>query len=359
MKGGHLVNPGVRKALTLIAVILGIFLAIQYLLPLFLPFLLGAGLALAAEPMVHFFCRRLHMPRSVAAGIGVSTAFSFLALLVLLLCGLIIRELRVLAGILPGMEDTILAGMGSLSGWLLELVQRAPESIRALLTRNVTDFFSSGSALLERVTNYLLHLASGILSHVPDSALLLGTGIISSFMISAKLPKIRAFLRNRLPVKRFQPVLAVLSRLKTALGGWLKAQLKLSGVTFLILTVGFFALGVSYAPLWALMAALVDAFPVLGTGTVLIPWSLVSFLQGDHIRAFGLLGLYAAVALTRSVLEPRLVGKQLGLDPLVTLAALYTGYRLWGLGGMLLAPMLAVVIAQFFPPAQQEPGQNM
>ena len=92
--------------------------------------------------------------------------------------------------------------------------------------------------------------------------------------------------------------------------------------------------------------ALVDAFPILGTGTVLVPWSLFSFLQGDYVLAFGLLILYGTTALTRSVLEPRLLGRQLGLDPLITLMALYAGYRLWGIGGMLLAPILAVAATQ-------------
>lgn len=339
-------SPGVRKVLRALLVILGIYLAVQYLLPLALPFLLGAVLALAAEPLVSLLCSRLRMPRGAAAGIGVTAAVCLITLLVLTICGLLLRQLRVLAGILPDLENTVRAGMDSMSGWLLNMASRAPTGIRSVLTKNVTEFFSGGSALLDRVTDWLVKLASGILSHVPDSALGLGTGIISSFMISAKLPKLREFFRSRLPLQKLQPRLAVLKQAKSAVGGWLKAQLKLSGVTFVIAAAGFFLLGISYAPLWALVIALVDAFPILGTGTALIPWSLVSFLQGDHFQAFGLLAIYGIAALTRSVLEPRFIGKHLGLDPLVTLVTIYAGYRLWGFGGMLLAPMLAVIAAQ-------------
>ena len=110
--------------------------------------------------------------------------------------------------------------------------------------------------------------------------------------------------------------------------------------------MGFYIIKVRHAPLWALGVSLVDAFPILGTGAVLVPWSLVSFLQGGTGRAFGLLILYAAVTIVRTTLEPKLIGKQLGLDPLFTLAALYAGYRLWGLLGMLIAPLLAVAGAQ-------------
>ncbi|MBQ7801288.1 MAG: sporulation integral membrane protein YtvI [Oscillospiraceae bacterium] len=339
-------NPSIRRSAALIGLFLAVFLAARYLLPLFLPFVLGACLALAAEPLVRFLTGKLRLPRAAASGIGVSMSFSFLALAVMLLCGLLIRELRQLSGILPDLENAARSGMASLSQWLLALAQKAPDGLRTLLTRNVSDFFSGGSALLDKITGYLLSLASGILGKLPDSALSIGTGIISSFMISAKLPKLKQTLAGRIPRARLDSLKALLSRLKGTLGRWFRAQLKLSGVNFLVITAGFLLLRISYAPLWAFLVALVDAFPVLGTGTVLIPWSLISFLQGERPRAFGLLGVYAAAALTRSVLEPRLVGHQLGLDPLATLIALYAGYQLWGLPGMLLAPMLAAAAAQ-------------
>lgn len=339
-------NPLARKLLTLAALLTGIFLGIRYLLPLIFPFLLGSALALAAEPIVRFGCKKLRLPRSVAAGIGVSMSFAFLALVILMLAALVLRQLRTLAGILPDLENSIRGGMQSMSTWLLELADKAPGGVSAVLSRNINDFFSGGSALLDRIMGYLLHLASGILSQVPGRALSFGTAIIASFMISAKLPKLKAAVRSRLGGQKVQPIFDTLRRLRHTLGSWLKAQLKLSGITFAVATAGLMLLRITHAPLWAAMIAMVDAFPVLGTGAILVPWSLVSFLQGDRLLAFGLLGLYAAAAVTRTVLEPRLVGKQLGLDPLVTLIALYAGFKLFGLPGMILAPMLAVTVTQ-------------
>ena len=130
--------------------------------------------------------------------------------------------------------------------------------------------------------------------------------------------------------------------MKTALFGYLKAQLKLMGFTFLLLSAGFVLLRIPYGLLWAALVSLVDAFPILGTGTVLLPWSLICLLQQDTPRALGLLGIYTVITLTRSLLEPKLVGKQLGLDPLTTLISLYAGYRFFGLPGMLLAPLVTV-----------------
>ena len=112
------------------------------------------------------------------------------------------------------------------------------------------------------------------------------------------------------------------------------------------MAAGLFILGVPYAPIWALVVSLVDAIPVLGTGVILLPWALVAFLQGKQILALGLGGVYLVAMLSRSVLEPRLVGKHLGIDPLMTLIALYIGYRIWGFGGMLLSPMLCAVATE-------------
>lgn len=339
-------SPAIRKTAVVMAAILGVYLIVQYLLPLLLPFLLGGALALAAEPMVRFFCQKLHLPRALAAILGVAMAFALLGMTLLVLCGLAFRQLQALTGILPDMEQTIRTGLGALSGWMLELANQAPAMVREPLTKNVQNFFSNGSALLERAAGYGIQLASGLLGQLPNGALAFGTGLISSFMISAKLPQIREGIVCRLPGEKIKPWLDSLKSLKAALFGWLKAQVKLSGVTFGILCVSFLLLGIPYGPFWAFLVALVDAFPILGTGTALVPWSLISFVQGNTIRAFGLLGAYAVVTVTRTILEPRLVGRQLGLDPLVTLVCFYAGFRLWGILGMILAPMLAVTVVQ-------------
>ena len=339
-------RTNIRKVATISALILGIYFLIQYLLPIILPFLLGAALALAAEPMVRFFSGNLRFPRGLASILGVFMTFALLAMVLVVLCALFLRQLQALSGILPNMEQTFRSGMNVLSRWMLDLTSQAPEALQEPLAHNVENFFSNGSALLERATEYLLHLASGILSQLPNGALAFGTGLISSFMISAKLPAIRTALSTRFQSERVRPYLDSLKSLKGALWGWLKAQVKLSGVTFGLLTAGLLLMRVPYGFLWAFLIALMDAFPILGTGAALVPWSLISFLQGDNLQAFGLLGLYAAVTVTRTVLEPRLVGRQLGLDPLVTLICFYTGFRLWGILGMILAPMLAVTAVQ-------------
>ena len=339
----------IRSGLTVLGLFLLGWIGVRFALPLLFPFLLGLGLALAAEPLVALLAGRGKLPRALAAGLGVTLAFCAAALTVLALFGFLIRELGLLANVLPDLEGTALTGISALQGWLLDLAAHAPQSIRPLLQHNVSDFFSGGTQLLDRGVQYLLGLAKALLTHVPDSALTLGTAILSGYMISAKLPRLKTWVLRRLPREKLKPLLAALKRIKAIVTGWLAAQVKLAGVTLALLLAGFLLLRIPYAPVWALGVCLVDAFPVLGTGTILLPWSLICFLQGDTARAIGILGIYTVITITRSVLEPKLLGKHLGLDPLVTLMALYVGFKLFGLLGMLLAPMATVLMVQLVP----------
>ena len=342
-------RTGIWKWISLLGIFLAAWLAVRFLLPLTFPFLLGTALALAAEPTVRFLKERTHLPRGAASALAVTGVFLLLSILTLLLAALLVRELGALARILPDLEDTARTGVSSLEGWLLSLSARAPQSLQPLLQQNITDFFSDGTALVDKGISYLLGLAGSILGHIPGSALGLFTAIISGYMISAKLPKLKRLLLRRFPREKIRPTLDTLRRAKKTVFSWLLAQLQLSGVTFTVLLLGYLLLGISYAPLWALVTALVDALPVLGTGCILLPWSLICLLQGNIAQAIGLVSIYVVVAVTRSVLEPRLLGKHLGLDPLATLAALYVGYKLWGILGMILSPLLAVTVLQFFP----------
>lgn len=342
-------RSGTRTVLSVLSTCFLFWLGGRFLLPLCLPFLLGAALAMTAEPLVSVLCRRIHLPRPFAAGISVSVAFLGIMLLILLILAFLVRELGVLAGVLPDLTETARSGMVLLQNWMMDMAAKTPPGIRPLLQQNVGAIFSGGTALLEKAFSYVLGLAGTILAQVPDSALGLATTVISGFMISARLPRIRTWITGHVRMEKVQPLIKILARLRRGIGGWVGAQFRLAGVTLGILMAGLLFLRVPHGILLAFAISLVDAFPVLGTGTVLLPWALILWLQGDSARAVGVLGIYAIISVTRSVLEPKLVGRQLGLDPLITLFALYAGFKLWGLAGMILSPMLAVTVVQILP----------
>ncbi len=339
-----------RKIGIAAAIFFGFWAFSKYLLPILLPFLLALVLAVLAEPFIRVLHKRLRLPRVAASGIGILLALLFFILLVLALCALLVRQLGHLSGVLPDLGNTAVNGMHALEGFLLDLAHKTPESISPILSGSVENFFSDGTTLVNQAVGKAVTMASNVVTQIPDSALSFGTWILASFMISARLPRLHSWITQRIPPVWKERYLPQLHQLKRNIWGWFSAQFKLICITFFVLALGFLLLRIPYAPLWAGIISLVDALPVLGTGTILIPWSIIELLQGNRILGAGILGIYAIAALIRSVLEPKLVGKQLGLDPLVTLLAMYTGYRLWGILGMLLSPLLAVTVTQLIAP---------
>ena len=333
-----------KRILWLVALLFGLWAAIEYLLPPALPFILGTLLAVSAEPLVTLTARKLKLPRWLASGIGVALTLLLLLTLIGLITALSLKQLMNLAQDLPDIRQTATQGTAQLEGFLLELSHKTPKSIRPALTGTVRAAFDDTSALMEKLGNKATDVFTGTLSRVPRVVLTLFTGILAGFMISGRLPKLKAGLSKYIPDSWRQRYIPALNSMKTALSGWLVAQLKLAGITWCIVGVGFLLLKIPYGILWALPVAIIDAVPVLGTGTILLPWALVSFLRGNLSRGVGLLVIYGLALITRTVTEPRLVGKHLGLDPLWTLAAFYTGFLLWGVGGMLLAPVLATAV---------------
>ena len=337
-------SPTARKALTTGAVFISVWLGLKYVAPLMFPFFIGTVLAVAAEPVVSLGERRLNLPRWLCSGVGVMLTLILLSTTLYLLFALVFRELGYLAEALPDLQHSANQSMNVLQDYLLTLSARTPKSIRPVLTQTVVNMFDGSSTVLHQLSERIPSVVTLFLSRIPDRALGLGTGILAAFMISARLKRIKAYLAKRLPPAWKEKYLPALSRLRKALGGWLKAQLKLMLITSAIVTLGLFLLRVPYAPIWSVLIALVDAVPVLGTGTVLIPWAFVNLLRGLPFQAVGILCVYGVCALTRSVLEPRLVGRQLGIDPLVTLVFFYIGYKFFGFWGILLAPLLATAV---------------
>lgn len=330
--------------------IFGVLIAIvgfplaKLLIPISIPFLLGLGLAIAAEPAVAWLHRHLKLGRGLAAGFGVTGVFVLSAAMLTILLSLLLRQLGHLADLLPDVTEAISQGTALLKQWLLSLAQKAPAGVRQVVIGMVDPLFKDSSGLLRQAAGKIPQIAGNALGHLSHGLVGIITAVLSAYMISARLPQ----LRQRIPQQWTDRFLPAVTGFRKALGHWLLAQGKLAGVTLMLLSVGFLVLKIPNALLWAVLVTMVDFLPILGVGTVLVPWSLVCYLQGDVPKAVGLLGIFLVVWLVRSVLEPKLVSKELGLDPLITLLCIYAGFRLWGIAGMLLAPVVAICVLQLW-----------
>lgn len=317
------------------------WLIMRWVLPFLLPFLLGWALAAVVQPQIRFLTGRLHLPRSAASAVSVTAGLVLLGVSAVGLLGILCREAAVLIRGLPGAVEVLGERAALWEGWALARTAQLPPMLAGPMQRGIRELFTGGSVLVEKLSGILLSAAGKAVGGISGGAMTAGTAILASYLTASCYPRLRAELtRTGLWKETLQPVLC---RLREVLGGWLKAQLKLSGVTFGLVLGGFFLLGVEQPILWAALTAVVDAVPMLGTGTVLLPMALLSMLWGNRMRSLGLLGLYVGAVVLRSALEPRLVGKQLGLPPLGTLFAIYAGFRLWGIPGMILSPVLAVL----------------
>lgn len=345
-------RENIRKILIFFAVsAVFLWIGVKFLLPLLFPFLLGIGLAQLAEPTTQMFTHRLHFPRPVACAISVSCVLLLSAGGVLLVFTGFARWIRSLSDVLPAMAQATDQGASALRNWLLQLCRRLPEGLATTASKLIQGIFSDSSTLLEQAVTRLPEIAGQLLGGLSEGILWLLTAAICAYMVSARLPKLKCAFAAIIPdawTSHYRPAIL---RLRKALGGWILAELKLAGVAFCFLAAGFWLLRISNGLRWAFLTTLVDIFPILGVGTVLVPWGIVCLLQGNRARGIGILTLFVVIWLVRSVLEPKLIGKSIGLDPLVTLVAIYAGFRWFGIGGMLLAPILALTAIQILKEA--------
>ena len=307
----------------------GLWLALRFLLPWLLPFLLAFGLAALLEPAVRLLMERLHLPRRGAAALCTAALTAAVLGGLALVVWRVGYELSLLLGRLP----TLLAGLPTLADglerWAYRFLIALPVQFQTLARDALEGLLEQGIALPNRFYDALAGAVTGLASALPAAALLDG-------------------LRRRLPPPWRTRLGRVAGGLREALGGWLKAQGLLMLITFGELAAGFLLLRVELSLLLAGLVALVDALPVFGTGTVLLPWAVLALLGGDVRMSVGLLVLYSVISLVRSLLEPRLVGARVGLPPLAALVCMYVGFQALGVLGMLLAPLAAVLARQLW-----------
>lgn len=324
----------------------GGILAAVLLLPLTLPVVLGAGLAVLLNGTIVKLQRKTGLGRGMAAGLTVTGTLLAAGSVLYLLGRMLLHEAAAISGALPGMLET-LSGYGRAAAeFLSRLGSRLPDGVGDALSAWGQELMSGSGTLAQKLYEGIFSLVSRFLGALPDSIFFLMTLILSAYFAAGELPRLREVGHLKLPEGVSRWVSTAGGSVRRALGGWFRAQLKLMGVTFLLLTVGLLLLRVDSPLLLAVLISVLDALPVFGTGTVLIPWAVVSILSGNMGLGLGLLGLYGAAALTRNVLEPKVLGATLGLSPLLTLVAIYAGWRLFGLWGMIGLPMGAMVLSQ-------------
>ncbi|MCL2002867.1 MAG: sporulation integral membrane protein YtvI [Oscillospiraceae bacterium] len=322
-----------------------LFILFRWLLPVILPFAIALALARLMEPAVRFLHHKWRLPRKAGAALLtlllvaaiLAACWYLLSWLFWEINGLIDRAPSLMAR-LPEMNE-------SFSARLERLIEAAPESLRDILRRGAEGVLNGLSAIPAAVIGWLTGAVGAFAAKLPYILLFIIALILSTFLISADYPGISRSLLSPFSEKTRHRILSVTSQLRKTLGKWLKAQGIMMLITFGQLLAGFIFLQIPTALLSALLIALVDALPVLGAGMLLIPWAITALIAGETARAIGLAVIYGVIVLARGFIEPKLVGSQIGLGALPTFMAMYAGFILTGVAGMIAFPILLITFS--------------
>lgn len=327
------------------ALVGGIWLTVRFLLPWAAPFLVALAAAALMEPGVKRLCRR-GMRRSVAAAMMSLALLALTAALVVWLTYRGVSALTDFAACVPELADLLAQRLGEWESRIFAYVAAAPEEVSRYLKTALNAVAESLYSIPAALSQWVLDLLGRAAQNSPDTLLFAVTAGIGTYFISASYPKTLAFLSAQLPESLRRRAEGLGQDLKASFGGWFRAQLILMAMTFFELLAAFLLLRVKGAALIAALTAFVDALPVFGTGVVLLPWAAYSLILGNTGRGVGLLICWGLVNLVRSCVQAKLLGDQIGLDPLPSLLAMYVGWRVWRVWGMLLFPILFVTLRQ-------------
>ena len=340
-----------RKLFTIVFYGLLILLAVavffRYLFAAVLPF----GVAFAAATLLHRPSRtlseKLHIPyRAVAVGLTVLSVSVFMGLVGFLLWKTV-TEIGAFAGEALGREQGLLENVVGIfrriGDWIASLPFVSGEA--SMLQDSITQAFSDAvKNVLISVASRFPAFAAKLVSAVPQTFLFFVVTVLSAVYLCVDYDKIRAFLHAHLSDGHWGTVTQMAGVMKHTAGQFVKSYFLLFLVTFAGLFFGFVVMGEPYAFLFALLTAVVDGLPILGMGIVLFPLAIYHFMLGDIGYGIGICVLYLVLTVLRQVLEPRILGVGMGMHPLVMLMAMYCGLQIFGIGGMLLAPFVAVTV---------------
>lgn len=339
-------RPFWAKVLVLCAYLIigiGAVFVLSEIIPAAAPFIVAWLVAWALARPIEWICARTHMKRWIIAA-GVTAAVIAVTVFILFRLG----------GLLVSESGGILESLGQNASGI--------EKRMSSMTRSLGEKFPSldgiggGGAIesalnellgriLSRVTSFIAELAAGIVRSAPSVMLFVIVTVVAAFYFTCGYPTIKGAFCRMIPQAGRNRIFDLLSSAADMIKFYLRANVIICAVTFGLLFFGFTVMRFEYVALTALVIAIIDFLPVFGVGIALIPWAIFELIGGDYASGFGLLILYACCALARQMLEPRLISEKVGLHPAATLAAMYFGFRFFGILGMIFLPLAVTLIA--------------
>ena len=235
-----------------------------------------------------------------------------------------------------------------------DIFELLPGEFSALDLEQITSSLKDSlSGISSMVVESISSATISVVKHIPGILLAIVFSILASYFLIRDKKKLKLALTRVIGEGASAKLHEIKFYLHEAVFAYLKAQCILMSITFVEVFIGLSVLNVKYAFLFALIIAIVDAIPVFGTGTILIPWAIYNVIVGRFSFAVGLVIIYAVCLVVRQFLEPKILSSQIGVHPLLTLLAMYVGYRTIGIIGMIFGPLIALVTKNLFEKYRQ------
>jgi len=329
-----------RDVLIVLGVTIAVYLVMKFMLPVIIPFLIAYFIVRMINPIIEKLYVKFKISRSLSAS---AILLSFTAIFLFILKISITKIMEQIKNFINNLEvyEARLAIMVNKCGAYLQ-------KIFGVDAKSVNIF------IMNYVNKFMDHLQEGALPDVMNQSVgyfkscielftIFAIAFVSVILLSKDYEYFKSIGRSSI---YYQSVGKVCSRVLKAGGVYLKAQLTIMAIIAAICVVGLFLIGNSYALIIGLVIGLMDAFPVLGTGTVFVPWALITLLQGDIFHAVAYAVLWIMTWLTREFLEPKFIGKKLGLYPIAIVMTMYIGVNVYGISGVILGPLSLLFILE-------------
>lgn len=327
-------------------------LVIVYLLPkilvFFLPFVIGWILSVIANPLVKFLEKHIKLVRKHSSMIIIIVVLSLIVTGGYFAIAKLGGEIISLLNNLPKIYLSISNEFNEVGTKLQVVFERLPKNIQEGILETKNDFTTYMGNMVGMAGVPTVTAAGNFAKNLPSRLIAIIMTILSSYFFIADRDKILEFINETIPYSIRKNVDSILGDFKQVVGGYFKAQFKIMFIVAAILLVGLSILRIDYAIVLALLIALLDFLPFFGTGTALVPWAVVKFMTGDYRMAVGLVVIYAVSQLVRQLIQPKIVGDTIGLNPLSTLIFLYIGYKFKGVFGMIIAVPVGMIIINLY-----------
>lgn len=314
------------------------------LLRFLMPFVIGWIIAAIAAPLVNWLEKRLKIVKKLGSALIVILVLAGIILALYFGISRLVAEISDLIRNFPDMYAQLETGLRQIGDTLSGIFERLPTGIQNGWNAVVENLDQYMGNVVSNISEPTVTAAGNIAKRVPSYLISFLVSVLSAYFFIVQREEVLNWMKKVSPESIQKRMTLVIDNLRYAVGGYFKAQFKIMAIVFVILLVGLGMLGTGYFVLVAFLIAFLDFLPFFGTGTAMIPWALYEFFMGDYKMTVALVVIYVITQAVHQLLQPKLVGDSVGLNPLVTLILLYIGYRMGGILWMILAVPIGMVI---------------